>query len=136
MFNQPPSRRQPSPSAQAPAAVGFPSPAAPFAEQVLDLNEHLIKHPAATFFLRAKGDAFGEAGIHHGDLLIVDRSLEPTPGRIVVAIVNGEFTIQYFDRLKKRLFSMSNPQNGSKAKLQQEANPEIWGVVTYVIHAL
>lgn len=134
MFNQPP-RVKSDLAAQTPPAVGFPSPAEPFAERELDLNRYLVKHPAATFFLRAKGEALSDAGIRHGDLLIVDRSFEPAPGRVVVAVVNGEFTVQYFDRLKKQLFSMSNLQNGSKTKLQRETNPEIWGVVTYVIHA-
>jgi len=133
MFNQPPVRAGSDASEQAPTAVGFPSPTEPFAEKVLNLNAHLVKHPAATFFLRAKGDALLEAGIHHGDLLIVDRSQEPTPGRVVIAVVEGEFTVGYFDRLKKRPFSL-NSQNGSKSG--PEVPLEIWGVVTYVIHAL
>lgn len=132
MFNQPPIRNALA-SEEAPAAVGFPSPAEPFAEKVLNLNARLIKHPAATFFLLAKGDALLEAGIHHGDLLIVDRSLEPAPGRVVIATADGEFTVQYFDRLKKRP-APKNPPTGSKSRSE---NPfEIWGVVTHVIHPL
>lgn len=132
MFNQPPIRVADA-SEQAPAAVGFPSPAEPFAEKVLNLNARLIKHPAATFFLSAKGDALLEVGIHHGDWLIVDRSLEPAPGRLVIAVVDGEFTVQYFDRLKKHA-APKNQLNGSKSRSE---NPfEIWGVVTYVIHPL
>ena len=132
MFNQPPIRAGAEASDQDPTAVGFPSPAEPFAEKVLNLNTHLVKHPAATFFLRAKGDALLEAGIHHGDLLVADRSLEPAPGRVVIAVVEGEFTVGYFDRLKKRPSSL-HPHNGSKSRPQ---GMEIWGVVTYVIHSL
>ncbi|HXF49001.1 MAG TPA: translesion error-prone DNA polymerase V autoproteolytic subunit [Verrucomicrobiae bacterium] len=132
MFNQPPIRVADA-SEEAPAAVGFPSPAEPFAEKVLNLNARLIKHPAATFFLSAKGDALLEAGIRHGDLLIVDRSLESAPGRVVIAVVDGEFTVQYFERLKKNPAPKNQP-NGSKSRSD---NPfEIWGVVTYVIHPL
>ncbi len=132
MFNQPPVRAGADPSDQAPTAVGFPSPAEPFAEKVLNLNAHLVKHPAATFFLRAKGDALLEAGIHHGDLLIVDRSLEPAPGRVVIAVVEGEFVVGYFDRQKKRTPSLPS-QNGPSGKPE---SIEIWGVATYVIHTL
>lgn len=132
MFNQPPVRAGADASEQTPAAVGFPSPAEPFAEKVLNLNAHLVKHPAATFFLWAKGDALLEAGIHHGDLLIVDRSLEPAPGRVVIAVVEGEFVVGYFDRLKKRTPSLLS-QNGPSGKPE---SIEIWGVVTYVIHTL
>jgi DNA polymerase V len=132
MFNQPPIQVA-DPSEEAPAAVGFPSPAEPFAEKVLNLNARLIKHPAATFFLLAKGDALLEASIHHGDWLIVDRSLEPAPGRVVIAVVDGEFAVQYFERLKKHPTSKNQP-HGSKSRSE---NPfEIWGVVTYVIHPL
>jgi DNA polymerase V len=132
MFNQPPIRVADA-SDQTPVAVGFPSPAEPFAEKTLNLNTHLIKHPAATFFLSAKGDALLEAGIHHGDLLIVDRSLDPAPGRVVIAVVDGEFTVQYFERLKKRPASSHSSKN---PKTLSENPFEIWGVVTYVIHPL
>jgi DNA polymerase V len=98
-----------------------------------DLNRLLVEHPAATFFLRAKGDALMEAGVRNGDVLIVDRSLEPVAGRLVVAVVNGEFTVQYFHRIQKKLFA-SSAKNPAGQKLQKEPNVEIWGVVTYVIH--
>ncbi|HLG94581.1 MAG TPA: translesion error-prone DNA polymerase V autoproteolytic subunit [candidate division Zixibacteria bacterium] len=132
MFNQPPIRVADA-SEEVPAAVGFPSPAEPFAEKVLNLNARLIKHPAATFFLLAKGDALLEAGIHHGDLLIVDRSLEPAPGRVVIATADGEFTVQYFDRLKKRSTPSHSPKN---PKTPSETPFEIWGVVIHVVHTL
>jgi DNA polymerase V len=130
MFNQPPKVKSDL-ALQTPPAAGFPSPAEPFAEHELDLNRYLIKHPSATFFLGVKGDALSDAGIRHGDLLIVDRSLDPAPGRMVVAVINGEFSVGWFDRIKKQ--SADCRPNGSKTKPE---NPlEIWGIVTYVIHA-
>jgi DNA polymerase V len=130
MFNRPP-RVKSDLANPTPPAAGFPSPAESFAERELDLNRYLIKHPAATFFLGVKGEALAQWGIRHGDLLIVDRSLEPAPGRVVVAVINGGFVVGYFDRLQKRT---NEHPNGSKTKLQREAL-EIWGVATYVIHA-
>lgn len=74
--------------------AGFPSPADDYIEGKLDLNRHLIKHPAATFFVRVTGNSMTGAGIHSGDLLIVDRSLEPTDGHVVVAVLDGELTVK------------------------------------------
>ena len=76
----------------APVSAGFPSPADDYIENQLDLNKHLIRHPAATFFVRVKGDSMIEAGIHSGDILIIDRSLEPTDKKVVIAIIDGELT--------------------------------------------
>lgn len=76
--------------------AGFPSPAEQYVEPQLDLNELLIKRPAATFFLRVEGDSMIGAGIHDRDLLVVDRSLRPASGDIVVASIDGEFTVKYF----------------------------------------
>ncbi len=138
MFNQPP-RVKSDLAPQTPPAAGFPSPAEPFAERELDLNRYLVKHPAATFFLGVKGDALLDAGIRPGDLLIVDRSIDPAPGRVVVAVVNGEFTVGHFDRIKKQ--PVSRQPNGSRTKPEnplprpRSGQVEIWGVVTYVIHA-
>lgn len=69
-------------------AAGFPSPADDYVEGLLDLNSHLVKHPAATFFVRVAGDSMVGAGIHPGDILVVDRSLEPVDGKIVIAVLN------------------------------------------------
>lgn len=112
-------------------SAGFTSPAEETVDQTLDLNAHLVRHPAATFFIRVSGNSMEGANIFSGDILVVDRSLEATSGKIVVAIVEGEFTVK---RLIKR-----------KGKIQLVAeNPayppietafEVWGVVTYIIHA-
>lgn len=121
---------------QCAVAAGFPSPAEDDMERVLDLNELLIKHPAATFFVRVTGTSMIGAGIHHNDILVVDRSLKPMDGKVIIASVNGELTV-------KRLFCQAN-----QVQLLAE-NPEyppiiiskdidfhIWGVVTSVIHSL
>ena len=73
-------------------SAGFPSPALDFIDLSIDLNKHLIKHPSATFYGRVKGDSLKNAGIENGDLLIIDRSLEPTNGKIAVCYIDGEFT--------------------------------------------
>ncbi len=114
--------------------AGFPSPAADYEEGKLDLNEHLIKHPAATFFVRAIGDSMIGAGIHCGDLLVVDRSLEARDKSVVIAVINGELTVKRI-RIKKKKITLE-PEN--KSYCAQEINEsmefEVWGVVTSVIH--
>ena len=117
-------------------AAGFPSPAEDHAVKRIDLNEVLIKHPQSTFLMRVRGASMCEAGIDDGDVTLVDRSIKPVHGHIVVAVVDSEFTVK---RLWKR---------GARVKLQA-ANPtypdivpkdgqdvEVWGVVTYAIKAM
>ena len=76
--------------------AGFPSPAEQYLEPPLDLNEYLIKRPAATFFVRVEGDSMIGAGIHHEDLLVVDRSINPADGDIIIAAIDGEFTVKTY----------------------------------------
>lgn len=117
-------------------AAGFPSPAEDYTEGPLDLNRHLIPHPAATFFVRAKGDSMIGAGIHTGDLLIVDRALHATDGSIVIAVVSGELTIKRLCQWDDALWLMpENPAYGPIA-ITEEMDFEVWGVVTCVIHHL
>lgn len=114
-------------------SAGFPSPADDYIETKLDLNRYLIKHPASTFFVRVSGDSMINAGIQSGDMLIVDRGVEPTDGKIVIAALDGELTV-------KRLFK----KNGQLKLLAENANYQpihiveqdmvIWGVVIHVIH--
>ena len=105
-------------------------------ETPLDLNELLIKHPAATFFVRVSGNSMFGAGIHDGDLLVVDRSLEPIDGRIVIAVVNGELTVKRLRRRGDR-FSLS-PANAqyNVIDIDKDSELQVWGVVTCVIHKL
>ena len=79
-------------------ATGFPSPADDYVEKTLDLNELLIQKPAATFFVRAQGESMLGAGIHPNDILLVDRSIEPVPGKIVICALNGELTVKRLER--------------------------------------
>ncbi|NGX61343.1 MAG: LexA repressor [Chlamydiae bacterium] len=114
--------------------AGFPSPADDFLEKQLDLHELLVKHPAATFFVRVEGDSMIGAGIHSGDILVVDRSLSPRIGKIIVALLNGEFTVKRLKKEGKRLFlSPENPRYPA-IEVEEEAEFQVWGVVTYVIH--
>jgi DNA polymerase V len=119
-----------------PVTAGFPSPADDYIEGTLDLNKHLIKHPAATFFVRVTGDSMIRAGIHPGDILIVDRSLDPGDKKIVIAVVDGELTVKRL-RLHNDKVTLE-PENDNYPTLTfAEGNTlEIWGVVTSVIHPL
>ncbi|TAL65038.1 MAG: translesion error-prone DNA polymerase V autoproteolytic subunit, partial [Legionella sp.] len=114
--------------------AGFPSPADDYIETMLDLNEYLIKHPAATFFVRASGDSMINAGIHSGDILIVDRSLEATNGRIVIAALNGELTVKRLIRHNGQVKLAAENPNFPTLDITDEYDVVIWGVVTSVIH--
>ena len=117
-------------------SAGFPSPAADYEEGKLDLNKHLVKNPAATFFVRVSGDSMVGAGIHDGDLLIVDRSKEPKTGNVVIAVLNGQLTVK---RLRIRRGKLSlEPENTNYPvqQITQGMEFEVWGVVTNVIHPL
>ncbi|RWR03879.1 hypothetical protein ED28_02505 [[Pantoea] beijingensis] len=117
-----------------PVACGFPSPAADYVERRLDLNAHLIKHPSATYFIRVAGDSMQDANISDGDLLIVDSALKPEHGRIVVAAIDGEFTVKKLQlRPNVQLLPM-NPRF-SPIVLRNEEELEIFGVVTFIIYA-
>lgn len=114
--------------------AGFPSPAEDHLQKVLDLHEHLIKHPAATFIGRVDGDSMIDANLHDGDLLIIDRAMTPVHKSIVVAIVNGEFTVK---RLYKRNGQIKLvPENRAYPTIEvtEGMDVEIWGVVRHSIH--
>jgi DNA polymerase V len=127
-------RLQPIFMAKVPA--GFPSPAADYEEDKLDLNKHLIKNPAATFFVRVVGDSMVKAGIHDGDLLVVDRSIEPKDKNVVIAVINGELTVKRIRIRKNKLTLVAENENYKSQEINEEMEFEVWGVVTYVIHAL
>ena len=98
--------------------AGFPSPADDYLEGALDLNEHLIRYPAATFFLRVIGDSMVGAGIHSGDLLIVDRSINPVDGRIVIAIIDGELTVKRLSQQHGKVRLISENPNYPTIKIR------------------
>jgi DNA polymerase V len=127
-------RRQPLFLATVPA--GFPSPAADYEEGKLDLNKHLIRNPAATFFVRVTGDSMLKAGIHSGDLLVVDRSIEPRDKNVVIAVVNGELTVKRIRIRKNRLTLEAENDAYQSQEINGQIEFEVWGVVTNVIHEL
>ncbi len=115
-------------------AAGFPAPGEDDIERYLDLNQHFIKHPAATFMVVASGDSMTDAGIRSGDLLIVDKSLEAKHGKIVIAAINGELTVKRLSQTEGRLQLL--PANPAYKPIDITDMHElvIWGVVTHVIH--
>jgi len=126
----------PLPLMVAKVQAGFPSCADEFIEKTLDLNELMIQHPQATSFVRVEGDSMKDAGISSGDILLVDRALTPACGKIVIAIVNGEFLVK---RLKIQengnILLLSENKNYKPLVIDKDSlELQIWGVVTYVIH--
>ena len=122
------------PLASANVQAGFPSPAEDHVERTLDLNEHLIRNPAATFFVTVRGDSMREAGIVNGDLLIVDRSVRPTDRQIVVAMLDGDFTVKRLCRRQGKVWLEAANDAFSPVEIGGEQELVIWGVVTFVIH--
>jgi DNA polymerase V len=117
--------------------AGFPSPATDYVEDDIDLNLHLIKNIPSTFLIRVQGKSMSGIGIHDGDLLVVDRSLDPKNFSTVIANINEELIVKSFIKEKDQSFLTSGSRK-LKDKINLTENPEIviWGVVTYVIHAL
>ncbi|MDP9230170.1 MAG: translesion error-prone DNA polymerase V autoproteolytic subunit [Bacteroidota bacterium] len=118
-------------------ATGFGAAADDYAERGIDLNEQLIKNKPATFFFRMSGDAMTSAGIHNGDTLIVDRSLKIANGKVVVVVLNGEMIVRRFEKTFNKIRLV--PETKKLATIDVDLNGcefSIWGVVTYVIHAV
>ena len=128
------SRSQPLFIAEIPA--GFPSPAEDYKQESLDLNRHLIKNPASTYFVKVSGDSMVKAGIHPGDLLVVDRSLEAADKKIVIANINGELTVKRIRIFSSRVVLEPENDNYQPQELTEGEDLQIWGVVTNVIHQL
>ena len=125
----------PLPLAADAVRAGFPSPADDYVETELDLVAHLVQHPSATFFVRAKGDSMETDGIYDGDLLIVDRSLEPRDGDVLIIAVDGELTCKRLGRIGNRPYLL--PGNPSYQPIPLEnVECHVWGVVTHNVHAL
>jgi DNA polymerase V len=119
-----------------PVAAGFPSPAEDYIEGRLDLNDYLIRHPAATFFVRVSGDSMINAGIHPGDILIVDRSLDAVDKKVIIAVVDGQLTVKRIRMKDNRILLTAENDNYPPIEIQRDMGFEVWGVVTNVIHAL
>ncbi len=115
-------------------SAGFPSPAADHIEKNLDLNELLIQKPAATYFVRAQGESMLGAGIHPNDILVVDRSLEPVAGKIVICALNGELTVKRLTCENEQWTLKAENPDYPDIMLSDDLELVVWGVVTNVIH--
>ena len=116
-------------------SAGFPSPADDYTEENIDLNEHLISNPVSTFFLRVKGESMINAGIKDKDLIIVDKSLIAKPGNIVIAMIDGEFTIKRLSIKNDELYLKAENHNYPDFRFKNHIDVQIWGVVIYSIHS-
>jgi len=116
-------------------SAGFPSPADDYTEENIDLNEHLISNPFSTFFLRVKGESMINAGIKDKDLIIVDKSLIAKPGDIVIAMIDGEFTIKRLSIKNDELYLKAENHNYPDFSFKNHIDVQIWGVVIYSIHS-
>lgn len=119
-----------------PISAGFPSPADDYLQNPLNLDEALIPHPAATFMMRVEGDSMTGCGIFSGDMLIVDRSLNPEDGTVVIAVLDGEFTVKRFRRSNGRILLAAENPDYPPIVINEGADFHVWGVVTYVVHGL
>ena len=116
--------------------AGFPSPADDFLEEKLDLNKFLVKNPAATFFVRVRGSSMIQAGIFDRDILIVDRSLEVQNNSIIVAVIDGEFTVKRLQKSGDQILLVAENRNYKPIKITKEMDFQVWGVVRGVIRDL
>ena len=114
-------------------SAGFPSPADDFLHGKLDLNEYLINNPSATYYVRVLGDSMANAGIASGSLLIVDKSIEASNGKIVVAFLDKEFTVKRIKKIKNKIYLKAENAGYENIEITSEMNFEIFGVVTHSI---
>ncbi len=115
-------------------SAGFPSPAEDHMHSKLDLNNLLVQHPSATYYVRVIGDSMINAGIVSGDLLVVDRSLEANDGCIIVAFIEGEFTVKRIKKKKNKIFLQAENNNYKAIEITKDMDFEIFGVVAHAIH--
>ena len=115
-------------------SAGFPSPAEDYLDLDLNLHDYLVQNPAATFCVRANGDSMINANIKSGDVMVVDRALDPTNNSIVLAVLDGEFTVKRIKKSSDELYLMPANQNYQPVKVTSDIDFQIWGVVTFIIH--
>ena len=116
--------------------AGFPSPALDFIDLTIDMNKHLIKHPSSTFYGRVKGDSMKDAGIFDGDLLVIDKSLDPKDNKIAVCFIDGEFTIKRIKMEHNCCWLIPANEKYESIQATKDNDFQIWGIVTHVIKAL
>ncbi|NHB70265.1 LexA family protein [Perlabentimonas gracilis] len=114
--------------------AGFPSPADDYLESKLDLNKLLIQHPSSTFFARVRGNSMIDVGIHDGDILIIDKSLETKHNSVLVCFIDGEFTVKKIRKLNGDFYLMPENKDFEPIKIQKDSDFRLWGVVTHCIH--
>lgn len=117
-------------------ATGFGAAADDYAEKGIDLNEQLIRNKPATFFMRVSGNSMAGAGIHDGDVVIVDRSLKAVTGKIVIAVVDGEMIIRRYERSFNKLRLVPETDRLAPIDVSEYSDVSIWGVVTYIIKSV
>ena len=114
--------------------AGFPSPADDHLDITLDLNEYLIKHPSATFYIYVKGDSMINDGIYNGDIMIVDKSLTPQTKDIVIAVIDGDFTVKRMYKKNNKIYLSPSNKNYKSVCITNDMDFQVWGVVTHTIH--
>jgi len=114
-------------------SAGFPSPADDFKEIRISLDKELVKNKDATFYARVDGDSMIGAGLEDGDLLVIDRSLNPENGRVAVCLIDGDFTVKRIKKEKNKLFLVPENKKYKKLEIKEENELTIWGIVQYVI---
>ena len=119
---------------QSNVSAGFPSPAEDFMDLDLNLQDYLVQHPSATFCVRVTGDSMQNAGIFSGDVMVVDRALESKNNSIVLAVLDGEFTVKRIQKRAGKLYLKPENKNFSPIEIIEEMNFQVWGVVTHIIH--
>lgn len=117
-------------------AAGFPSPADDYKELSLDLNSLVVKHKEATFYARVSGQSMIGAGLDDGDILVIDRSLEPRDGKIAVCCLDGEFTVKRLKVTSEGFWLMPENSAFEPIKVEDECDFIVWGIVSYVIKAV
>ena len=114
--------------------AGFPSPAEDHVDVSLNLNDYLVKHPSSTFYIYVKGDSMIGSGIYDGDLMVVDRSLDPKSNNVVVAVIDGEFTVKKIYKKNNQIHLLPDNKNYKPIRIKEGMDFQVWGVVTHSIH--
>lgn len=118
-------------------SAGFPSPAEGYLDKALDLNDLMIDNPPSTFFVRVEGDSMTGAGIYPGDMLIVNRAKEPTDGKIIIAVLDGELTVKRLRFMKNKTIQLEAENSAYQPIIvTSDRDFKIWGIVTGVVRSL
>ena len=114
--------------------AGFPSPADDYLDMDLNLHDYLVQHPSATFCVKAIGDSMVDAGIKSSDVMVIDRALTPKNNDIILAVIDGEFTVKRIKKNNDELYLMPANENYRPVKITEDMDFQVWGVVTFIIH--